>query len=418
MVGQGRGDSRVGERRRRGLVRSLGVVAAVLAVAGCSGGGDDGSGVPERSAQQVLDDFVAARGSGDCSRIIDLATPRSWSLNGALGRDEFLERCEDAVGDNGPAGDPSAPTLRLNAVPPREPAEGDRLTVGGRSLRYPSSGPEPEGQMVFEGGRWLVELDMQVLRLGRSVDEVFDAYLRAYNDGDCEAMAETLASDDWFPDGDPSKEEFLDRCADEAAARVEAEQPPIEVAFIEATSLSAEAATLDLGLGRAGDGLRITSRMEPLELVRDGFEWTIVGAPPAEGRGNVALWSLRIVELESMLVDELSVNGQTCRLGVAHTAEGRNRTDDGVTATYSCDSTGDFELSLFPFDDADAARTAAQRIAQQAGAPLGCAEGCPDLHTVVAHGEYVIEVNLTIGSDADVTTVVDAQIERLPNRGG
>jgi hypothetical protein len=392
---------------------SITMLVVIGGLAGCSSGSSQPD-PPERSPQQVLDDFLAARQAGDCEQVLDLVAPDSWSQDGRLHRSGFLDQCEDAIADLETRMTRPPRLIVEDPSPDEAPSEGERALVSPRAVD--SDGEEQVlGALVFHDRRWLVELDRHVLRLGRSPEETVQGYLRAYNDGDCDAVLDLLAPALWSRDGALSAEQFLAQCQREADARARSEQLTAEIADLEVTSISADSASVEVGVREDDGGNRLTHEAETMELVPDGLEWTLSGASPGAGRGDVPLLGVRLLEVDALLLDELTVDGQACRAErEVRSSAFDGRVYDGVSRLYICGSDPfTYQIGLYPFADADAARDAVAPIVGERDDPGACPGSCTDLFTVVAHGSFVVEVGLGTGTEADLDAVVAAQIARL-----
>jgi hypothetical protein len=336
---------------------------------------------------------------------------------GELDRGEFLSLCEDAIADAETTGRPP-PLLTVEAPSTTDPPSEGQETRVGPAVAVAGGDERAWGALVFHDGRWLVELDRHVLRLGRSPEWTIRGYLRAYNDGDCDAVLDHLAPALWSGDGTVSAEEFLAQCRDDADGRARSGQVPADLADIEVTGVSDEGATADIGVGGAGGGSRLTKEIEPVELVPDGLEWTL-GRAPSEGddsRGEAPLLGVRLLEVDTLLLDEITVEGETLRADrTFRSAAFDGRLHDGMISHYSGGPDPFiYQIGLFPFADADTAQDAVASIVDEHQDPRTCPGGCPDSSAVVAHGSFVVEVALDTGSEADLDAVVAAQVARLP----
>jgi hypothetical protein len=420
-------------------------VAVTIVVAG--GGvlwtlrSDGGSGRPQRTAAETVSGFLQAQRDGDCERLVDLVTERSWSDGGRLGRGEFLERCADALDhyDLGmeqtdidlelldDLGEPTDDPDRAVAASVVAPALPDDLGL---------AGPGEDGRLVRQAGEWRVETGDGILRIGRSVDQTVQGYVEAYNEGDCERVADHLSEAAWTWDGELDRRESMATCTEAAAARRERRwQVPAQVQGMVGVVLE------DDGRATAEVAMVQPTGMAPLDpdevvLVREGLEWKLHGSR-RDGSDEVDVrWPLPaigLVELQALLLGELSVPEGTCfsfqdGLGRSDPSLGGSNGDtDTGTVTISrrfsgrraCDSPVFVSLRRLPGDPEDATGSTGRGRAfpgfpDSSGFHTSCEDTCRAV--AVRHG-IEAEVSLYVGDDIDdlerVVAILGTQLERL-----
>jgi hypothetical protein len=332
---------------------ALGLGAVLVAGWGWRAATDAG---PGRTPGQTVSAFFEAQRTGDCERLLDVVTEASWSRDGRRRRDDFLDQCADAlVGYQPPVG-------RVVVE-----VEDDRATVsiGVRSFED----DEPEGRLVREDGAWRVEADPEVLRIGRSIDDTLRGYVDAFNDGDCEAMLDYLAETTWSQDGEHTDGQFVSQCT--AAGDGGPDEPPLVVGQVDVEDdgqqegdgdrALADAAIVASGAPGVGD-----QEPESTLFVREGLTWTFAGvadasgelASPADAHAPVPLFELP--RLQSRLVDEVRSDDRACATffdsAVPHPSG--DHPARSIKRDFSCDVV----VTLYRFDDEDAALTAAESM--------------------------------------------------------
>lgn len=366
---------------------------------------------PRLSVGATVTAFFHAQRDGDCERLIGLVSEASWSDGGQLQRDEFLEQCAEAVDGYELAVDEIDVEIvddEVHHVPPSE--HGDRAVVRVRA-QVDEEGPgSHEGSLVREDGTWKIETDPNVFRLGRSVKDTVRGYLEAYNDGDCEQLIDHMSEVAWSQDGDLSREEYLDSCADAAAARQEYRQPSLRASEIEVSleegHRGATAAVVLFG-DATGSGLGVSygdpGEPDAAVLVKDGLEWKLqANAERSDDTSSPPFLTLDHVELEARLLDELVVPDEDC---FAYFDDGAPLEDtEGATRGITRDFICDILLSVYRLADDDEARSHAERIVT---------EIVEDLPATV---EELAESSRERGAETDLEALEEYVSNRRPNR--
>jgi len=291
-MGQGEGTApqrkplrkRVGERRReqeaaprrRRLILVGAAVAVVVVVAVPWGWRTVTDPGPQPTAAQTVSAYFDAQATGDCELLRDLLTKSSWSQDGELSADEFVDECEVALIGFRPITD----DVQIDLVGDGGEYDlDDHPTQGLVTL----SSSEAEGRTVREGGRWRIEIDPEVLTLGASIEDRVRAYVDAYNAGDCDLLHRQLADATWSQDGGLSADEFAQRCAAEVGRN--AERRPLIVDAVDlGPNPGADRDTggserrVDVGLHRVGDA-SLAGHLDRVELVREGLAWKVTAIP-------------------------------------------------------------------------------------------------------------------------------------------
>lgn len=368
---------------------------------------------PRLSVGATATAFFHAQQDGDCERLIGLVSEASWSDGGQLQRDDFLEQCAEAVDGYELAVDEIDIEIvddEGDHVPPSE--HGDRAVARVRA-QVDEQGPgSHEGSLVREDGTWKVETDPNVFRVGRSVKDTVRGYLAAYNDGDCEQLIDYLSEAAWSQDGELSREDYLDTCADAAAARQDHGQPRLRATEIE-VSLEGDdrgaTATVVLFGDTAGYGYGLgVSYGDPDEpdtavLVKEGLEWKLrANAERPDDTSSSPLLTLDLAELEARLLDELVVPEEDCFVY----SDDRTPVEDtdgaaqGITRDFTCN----IVLSVYELADDDEARSHAERIATEI------------LQDLPATVEEIAESNEDNGRETDIDSLEEYVSNRRPNR--
>jgi len=252
---------------------------------------------------ETLDRFLDAQRAGDCAGLRAVVSEDSWSLHGGRTAGEFDRLCEDALeGHTVPA--PAARNLfSIGSFGVEAPEPGTRVEVTSGST------PEgaPEGAVLWDGERWLVELDPHVLSLGRSPRETVERYVAAYGEGDCDTMFDHLGPDLDTPDA-------RDACERWAALRADSEEPPVVAGFLYPTTTGgAETAQVEVDFDRR---LHPTAPGDTAHLVVDGLEWVIesttTGAAAPDPTAPPFV-ELRYHDLAAALLDQAPSPGGSCR---------------------------------------------------------------------------------------------------------
>lgn len=289
------------DRRERGalLVALLAVVAVVTTSAWIVLGRDQ-----ERSIEATVDAFFEARHDGDCERLVGVLSEASWSEDGHLTRQQFVDQCTDVVADHRPALDrveivsetSAHAVVEIAMLPDDDP---DPLTPQeGLDVYQPDFDGHAlyeQGRLVREDGTWKVETDARFLRIGRSVDEAVRGFVDAYNTGDCEQLIDYLSEATWSEDGQVSREQYLSQCAEDADARTAAVDPDDPLAAARELRLPVE---IDVSF-EADDRFTATATWdafpsEAATLVNEDLEWKLDGA----------LQAVEYAELQTSLLDE------------------------------------------------------------------------------------------------------------------
>jgi hypothetical protein len=258
----------------------------------------------ERSIEETVSAFFAARQDGDCERMVGVLSDASWS-EGGLDHAQFLDRCSHVIGDYQPELDrvevvaetSNRAVVEIALLPddddPLIPPDGLVVHLpfedgGGRRVYE-------QGILVREDGAWKVEADQRVLRVGRSIEETVRGYIDAYNTGDCDHLIDYIGEATWSEDGRLSRDQYLGQCADQAAARAATVSPDDSLATARELRVPRE---IDVSLDE-GNPLAATATWEayPPEaatLVNEDLEWKLDGA----------LQAAEYAEHQTLLLDE------------------------------------------------------------------------------------------------------------------
>jgi hypothetical protein len=147
--------------------------------------------------------------------------------------------------------------------------------------------------VVDEDGRWKVETDHELLRIGWSPEEALRRYYAARAEARCDDVADMLTQDAWAAAGADDRDAFVERC--------EASTDPDPDLARAPGPLSYEVVVGDRGSGGAGGrpvarlevpGLQPEVgddvRTETLTLVADGLTWKLDRDPERVAVGNLA----------------------------------------------------------------------------------------------------------------------------------
>jgi hypothetical protein len=417
----------------------------------------------ERSAEGTVRAFFDARQVGDCTRLLDLLSGESWSDGGRLDRDEFLEQCADVVDEYRPElgdvevvsddGDRVVVNLSIPDVAPPQPLPGRQEGV---LVQAPNEGElaYETGRLVREDGEWKVEADLAFLRIGRSVEQTVRGFVNAFNDGDCESLIDYLSERAWSDDGGLDRAEYIDRCVEEADARLAL--PDQLTAIGEPDEIEVSVDRDDRGTAVAvWDALPANQvPVETVTLVREGFEWKLDGPPDTVER----------VEFEALLLADEPLPGfrraevERISSGTESSSffdieEGDDIAERRGEAGFERGAIGTFRendesitrvtVLLYEFEEDEGARTYAEFLANRVGdqadsaspAPVpsvtevrGAVTYCADdgcLHATAAtgvavDGRFVVAVELADADDPPTGEligrtegVVHAQLDRL-----
>lgn len=400
----------------------IGGVAVLLAAGGWVAlDGDDEPTVDDMpEPMDTLDRFLDAQRTGDCAGLRDVVSEDSWSLHGGRTAGEFDRLCEDALEGHTVLAPAAENLFHVGLFGPDVPEPDTRVEVTSGST------PEgaPEGTLLWDGERWLVELDPHVLSLGRSPRETVERYVAAYSEGDCDAMFDHLGPDLDTPDA-------RDACERWAALRADSEEPPVVAGFMYPTTAGgAETAQVEVDFDRR---LHPTAPGDTAHLAVDGLEWVIesttTGAATPDPTAPPFV-ELRYHDLAAALLDQAPSPGGSCRGPDVYPVE------TGAVAVSRLYEGCPVRLRLFDHGDPDRALEEAQVLGDQrageepllsSSAPNRRADvpGHPDAHGVLvdccpaafvvqAWNGYVIEVELEESDDLTLAAeVLDAQIARL-----
>jgi hypothetical protein len=436
-----RGGGSEADRRRR-VNAGVGIALAAVVVIGLivvtrrdgdwpGGGGGSGGGLPgQRSADQTVTDFFAAQAAGDCAALLELVTEDSWSAGGRRTADEFLAQCEDALDGYHPITRPPM----LAGVLPRDgvaPADGDRAEVAPTDPATPS---DRSGSLVGEDGQWKVELDPDVLHLGRTPAEAVAAYVEAYNTGDCDMTLDLLSERAWSREGRRSRDDFLAACTDRATARQASDE--VDVVLHDATTTTD--ATTTAGDSGADASATVAVRFDPplappsdppdgVRLVRDGLEW-VLDANLARSDAEPLLLELTYRDLQHRLLDEVEAGGRSCsgtdeKAEAPGTIAGLRRSFFDCYVRISLLQVADPAAAAGAIDAVVAERQEIDNSARPAAVPgspeatgiIGdCDDGmCTEASVLQADGDVVVQVELQTSDDIGAAAaILQAQLER------
>lgn len=419
---------RQAQRRRKVVLAAAVVVVALWALTRGDDAPPEGAGPDE-----VVAAFFDAQGRGDCAGVRDLVTEDSRG-------DDFLERCEAALAGFTPTVDDPRLAFEFEQPDDDDLATGERRTVEARDGRGAVFDPDdpPAGAVVWDGERWLVEVDPYVLTVGRSPGETVAAYATAYDDGDCEAQLDLRSERSWSADGQVTRDEFLERCTALATLRADSESGRVGYATVALqdagpTSVVVEA-TFDGGFATLDDPIATS-------LERDGLRWVIDGPTNYPIATGAPFLELGYADLRSLLPARVDATGLYC----SNPFDRRLPLPTGMVGIQRRYRTCGAELHLVDHGDDDEARRQAvmlgdQRAGDESGYPdagpnrrvdvpglpdavgvlADCVpEGCLTTHVVQARDTHVIEVVLTDAGDPTAAgAVVQQQVERLSNVPG
>jgi hypothetical protein len=455
-----RGWERRRPRTRVGLATLVVVVVVVVVGLGVglvgsvrgAGAGPDGS---ERSIGQTVSGFFQAQRDGDCARLIDLVTEEAWSDGGRRGRRGFLEQCAAALegydpgvvridvehepeGEDALDDDPLDGDARGDAEEPDDTGGRDRATVGpvlpavvangievGTQDAGPVGEPPPDGRLVREGGEWKVEPGLGALRIGRSVEETIQAYVDAYNEGDCERLVDLVSEAVWSSGGERTRAGFVEGCAADAAARDSRPwQLPLRISTVDGVDVDLDddqaEARVEL---QAPDTFYASRQLAPDEvaLVREGLTWKLDpgrrdGASEADPQRPLP--AAELIDIHALLLGEVARPGGTCFEARDDLAFGDDGTLAGDQLAVRRELGGNCEpvsIEVRRLVDEEAARAGAGSpfpgLAGTSGFGAACAPDCTA--TAVRHG-YQAAVTLRYGGDvAEAQQILRAQLERL-----
>jgi hypothetical protein len=414
------------------------LVAGLLAIAVGAwwalrpGGESDRS---DRSIGQTVSGFFQAQRDGDCERLAGLLTEASRSDGGRLSRGEFLHQCADAVDGYEPDVERLAVDFETVDDEGDHSREPDQAVVDS-VLPATSSGIDPasyesepdDGRLVREDGEWRIETGQGLLRIGRSVEQTVLGYVDAYNDGDCERLIDHLSEAAWSLDGELTRRQFLDQCADGAASRNgPAWQPPPQVTGIAVALDDDGRATADVAVAPVR---RLGSSIDPdtVVVVKEGLEWKLHGSRNESDDVDVRrpLPAIDRFELQVLLAGEVVLPDESCFLYFDHPVGDLD--DDGAPLGIrreflGCDASP--VLTMREYVDDDAARAAAEGLASQEDAVPGipdafvfrtdCDEdACRDAVALAVRDDLMVRVTLGGEPELDrLVTVLRAQLERL-----
>ena len=349
-----------GKRRRRRVVVGAGL-AVVLGWWSVRAVAADG---PARTPAETVTAFFDAQRAGDCELLVDLLTESSWSQDGTLTRDGFVDACGEALAGYRPVPGPVTIELVVDGERYGSPTEdeADRALVRIGGLRYEA----PEGTLVREGGAWRIETDERVLVVGGSAAERLQRYVDAYDAGDCERMRLFLAEPTCSQDRTLSEDEFADRCA-RAVGRAAgdgdgADRRPLVVDAMTIGFRQSDRSVPSVAVTVHRDGeLPLEDHSDEATFVREGLVWQLVGLP--EGATDTVVPVFEWVELQDVLVDEVVRPDDDCTSyqDVEAAQPAGDPQTSGVTRDFSSCFLG-VNVSLRSFPDDAAAREAAEDL--------------------------------------------------------
>jgi len=384
-------------RWQRALLAGLAVGAVVGAALGIAR--------RDPSPEATVRAFFAARAGGDCDRLVGLISEGSWSRGGQFDREGFVAACAEDVDAYGPeladvtplgrhgdraavavAADDDLPVLGLDAA--------DGLVVFDRNV--PTA--RTTAMLVREDGGWKLETDDELLRVGRSPNDVLTAYMEARTAGACDDVADMLTEDAWAAAGADDRDGLVDLC------RTRWGRPPPPGPGQPAPRLAFDVAE---------EGGRLTAvaestvgdeqRTDTVTLVADGLGWKLDREPRA----------VAVAGLQSLVVDQpvegFESSPMVNDIVLAGSGNDRQNVFDGIDGTpaeraaagfrmgvvtqFRQDDDRVIDLLLYEFDTADGAASYAAAIAGSHAAalpaswPTHCATadpGCPTVRDALA----------------------------------
>jgi ketosteroid isomerase-like protein len=384
---------------------------------------------PPSAPDEVVREFFQAQRDGDCERLLEIVSEASWSDDGERSRAEFVEQCADAIAGYEPPDD------EFSVVDVAD--DPDRTIVERVGTYYDDEADA--GSLVREDGEWKVETDPETLRLGPPAEAALRAYLAAYRSGDCEAITTHVTAQTWSENGRLGREQFRRRCEARSDARNAAP-----------TGLASRIVVSYYGDGDARASLTLPGlgfmSAEQIWLHQEELRWMVDGDEELARHSSPGthLLTLRLAELRGLLVRRPVLGGLRCDdpfdsvtagNDLAHT--GMPKPPRGVAAEVavsrgfpSCSVT----VTVYELADAEAARTAATRLASELvgkhpgrqvdfpghptaiGVRTGCDDGCSDATVFLAHGHRVIGACSRVGDLDAAVELLEAQLRELDRR--
>jgi ketosteroid isomerase-like protein len=426
-----------GSRRARAAVLAALVVIVGVSVWVVRERGD------ARTVEAAVRAFFDARQRGDCDRLRGLVSEESWSAGGQLGRDDFRHECMDAVEDYRPTltevevvsddGDEAVVNVSVE-VPDRYdpgPAEGVRVgTLGedGRAYDVVTRAYET-GHLHREDGRWVVESDDGLFRLGRSIEETVSGFVGTFNDGDCEHLLDYLSDGVWSEDGQLGRTDYLAGCAEAAEARR---------ALPDAFAAIDQPGSIEIGIdpNRHGSATARWASQE-VSLVKEGLEWKLDSIPAAVERIDLATQLVADVPwpgFHRLEVGGVSTAGEPFSLTDfsegSDVAERRAEAgfEQGAVAIFGSDDSDHFiqaVLVLYEFADEDGAHAYAELLASRVDEQAARGSAAQPSSTRDVHGAVVYcgsgndgcqhaEAAAGVAVDGRFVTAVEVQDSRDP----